>query len=574
MFEKRWLLSIVVLVAIVLTGCAPKTPPPPTVAKATAVEKPTQAAVEPTQAQPAEAERKVVRFIFTQEFDTLSPLYTNMWFSTITQQLWDQWAWEFDDKNVAFPVMVTEIPSIENGGISEDGTTITMKLRDDLVWSDGEPITANDFVFTANMYTEPKNAVAVVSPYDQIDTIEAPDDYTVVMKFKQPFASWLGMLWRGVIPEHILRPVFEKDGTLDNAEWNLAPTVGNGPFVFAEWESGSFARFVRNDKYWGEKPKVDEIFIRFVPDDASQVAALKADDADLGVFISYSDIPSLEEAGLTMITVASGYHEGWYFNLNPDPEKGNPALQDVRVRQALALGFDRFSLCKDLLLGKTVPAATYWDNSPYVDPTIQPYPYDPEQAKKLLDEAGWLDSNGDGVRDKDGVELVLKYGTTTREVRQNTQAVAQQQLGALGVKLELSNYDSDIFFSDYQNGGPAATGELDFFGYSTVSSGFPDPDSSDWLCSELPSDEKPGGVNWTGFCDQDLDALFKKQSTQVDTTERQKTFYEITKMIFDKAYWVGLWQDPDIWAIGSKFQNVKLSGTTPFSNCTEWDLTK
>jgi len=582
MFEKRWLLSVVVLVAIVLTGCAPKTPPPPpasaeatsppTVAEATAVEKPTQAPVEPTQAQPGEAGRKVVRFIFTQEFDSLNPLYTNMWFSTITEQLWDQWAWEFDEKNEAFPVMVTEIPSIENGGISEDGTTITMKLRDDLVWSDGEPMTANDFVFTANMYTEPKNTVAAVYPYDQIDTIEASDNYTVVMKFKQPFAPWLGMLWHGVIPEHILRPVFEKDGTLDNAEWNLAPTVGNGPFVFAEWESGSFARFVRNEKYWGEKPKVDEIFIRFVPDDASQVAALKADDADLGVFISYSDIPALEEAGLTMITAASGYHEGWYFNLNP--EKGHPALQDVRVRQALALGFDRFSLSKDLLLGKTVPAATYWDNSPYVDPTIQPYPYDPEQAKKLLDEAGWLDSNGDGVRDKDGVELVLKYGTTTREVRQDTQAVAQQQLGALGVKFELSNYDSDIFFSDYQNGGPAATGELDFFEYSTVPSGFPDPDSYDWLCSELPSDEKPGGVNWTGFCDKDLDALFMKQSTQVDFTERQKTFYEITKMLFDKAYWVGLWQDPDIWAIGSKLQNVKLSGTTPFFNCTKWDLTK
>jgi hypothetical protein len=125
MFEKRWLLSGFVLVAIVLTGCAPKTPPPPpasaeatsppTVAEATAVEKPTQAPVEPTQAQPAEAGRKVVRFIFTQEFDSLNPLYTNMWFSTITEQLWDQWAWEFDEKNEAFPVMVTEIPSIENG---------------------------------------------------------------------------------------------------------------------------------------------------------------------------------------------------------------------------------------------------------------------------------------------------------------------------------------------------------------------------------------------------------------------------------------------------------------------------
>ncbi len=159
------------------------------------------------------------------------------------------------------------------------------------------------------------------------------------MKFAEPFAPWQGTFWHGILPAHILQPVYDKDGTLDNAEWNRNPTVGCGPYVFKEWESGSFARFVASDNYWLGRPKIDELFIRFVPDDASQVAALKAGDGDLGTFISYSDIPTLQESGVKMVTVFSGYNEGLYFYV--DPEKGHPALQDANVRKAIALAFDR-----------------------------------------------------------------------------------------------------------------------------------------------------------------------------------------------------------------------------------------
>ncbi len=146
-----------------------------------------------------------------------------------------------------------------------------------------------------------------------------------------------------ILPEHILKPVFDKDGTLDNAPWNKAPTVGAGPFVFSEWQSGSFLRFVRNDKYWGKKANLDEIFVRIVPDDAAQVAALKTGDGDLGIFIAYPDIPPLEQAGVKIVSVNSGYSEGWYFNMG---DKGHPALKDVRVRQALAYAIDRFKICQ------------------------------------------------------------------------------------------------------------------------------------------------------------------------------------------------------------------------------------
>jgi len=182
-----------------------------------------------------------------------------------------------------------------------------------------------------------------------------------------------------------------------------------------------------------------------------------------------------------------------------------------------------------------------------------------------------VDSNGDGVRDKDGVELVLKYGTTTREIRMDTQAVLQQQLAEVGIKVELLNFESDIYFGGYADGGPAATGQLDIFEYSN-SPQFPDPDTAEWLCSELPTDEYPDGTNWSLYCDEELDALFQKQATQVDFAEREATFHQITKMIFDKVYWLGLWQDPDIWAVNSRLKNVKFSGTTPFFNIIEWDI--
>lgn len=511
---------------------------------------------------------KIATFIFTQEFDTLNPIYTNMWFSSITGQIWNAYAWAYDENNEPFPQLVTEIPSEENGGISDGGRVITLQLRDDIVWSDGEPITAADFVFSYEMIVSPQNTVSSVFPYDQIASVEAPDEQTVVVTFNEPFAPWLATLWTAILPEHVLRPVFEAEGTLDNAEWNLAPTPSAGPFVFAEWESGSFARFVRNENYWGQAPNLDEIFIRFVPDDASQVAALQAGDADLGTFISYADIPTLEAAGVEIVAASSGYNEGWYFHFG---ENGHEAIQDVRVRQALAMAFDRFSLNQDLLLGLTQPAVTFWDDSPYQDPGLTAWPYDPDRANALLDEAGWIDSNGDGIRDKDGVELVLRYGTTTREIRTDTQAVVQQQLAEVGVGVELFSFESNIFFAGYANGGPFPTGQLDIGQWSSAPS-FPDPATENWLCSEIPTDESPDGGNWSALCDEELDALFQLQATQVDFDERVATFHQISRHMYDNVYWLGVWQDPDVWAYSSRLTNVAISGANPFSQIVEWDV--
>jgi peptide/nickel transport system substrate-binding protein len=514
--------------------------------------------------------RPAATFVFAQEFDTLNPLYTNMWFSQITQQLWDCWAWNYDDQSNPVPLLVTEMPSVENGGISADGKVITLHLRDDIVWSDGEPITSDDFRFTYEMTVDARNAVASVYPYDRLTGVETPDERTVVVTFDEPFAGWQGALWRGLLPAHVLRPVFEAEGTLDNAEWNRKPTVGCGPYVFDRWEPNSFARFVANDEYWRGLPKIEEIRIRFVLDDASVIAALKAGQGDLGTFVDFSQIPTLQQAGLDVGEVFVGSNEGLYFYL--DAQNGHPALQDVRVRQAIALAIDRTAICRDLLLGLAQPAETDWDNTPWVDPTLAPWPYDPERARTLLDDAGWVDSNGDGVRDRDGVELILTYGTTTREIRRAVQDVVRQQLATVGIQVDVLNAESDLFFAGYDQDGPAATGQYDLFQYSQQPLAFPDPDIPEWLCSEIPSDASPEGTNWQAVCDPELDALFRSQATQVDLAQRQQTFYQITRLIHDKVYWLGLWQDMDTWPIGPRLRNVRLSATTPFYSIIEWEL--
>ncbi len=361
MFKK--LVPILLVFVFVLTACGGG----PVATEAPAAEQPQAPAAteapKPTEAPPAAS--KTVTFIWTQEFDTLNYLYSNMWFSSITLQLWNCSAWDFDENNNPQLVLAKEMPSGENGGISADGKVITIKLREDAVWSDGTPLTADDFIFTYKMTVDPANTVASQHPYDKIVSVEAPDKYTVVTTFAEPFAPWQTSIWKSILPAHVLQPVYDKDGNINSADWNRNPTVGCGPFVLDKWESGSFARFIVNEKYWLGRPKLDEIFIRFVPDDASQIAALKTGEGDLGTFISWSDVPDLEAAGIAILQANSGYNEGFYFNLG---EKGHVGLKDVKVRQAIAYGIDRESIVKDLLLGGTPVTSTDWEKTAYADP--------------------------------------------------------------------------------------------------------------------------------------------------------------------------------------------------------------
>jgi peptide/nickel transport system substrate-binding protein len=538
------------------------------------VEKVVTEVVEVTQ----EPELKTITMTFFEEPDTLNAMYSGMWYAGLAMDLFNPGLWMWDNNLEPSLEMAAEFPTKENGLISEDGLTIQVPINPDATWSDGEPVTAHDFVFTNEMILDPGNiAVQSTWPYDTyLESVTAEDDHTLVMKFTEPFAAWATTVFDFVLPEHILRPVYEAEGSIDEAEWNRNPTVVNGAFVLKEWEAASHLIFEANANYWRGRPTVNQINVLVVPDDEAQMAAIKTGDTDIGIFLSYADIPTIEElADVDLVMVLSGYNESWFFNLNTDETaaaNGHPAIQDVRVRQAIGYAVDFDAICQELLYGKTYPPATYWEETPYAYPDAEPYKYNPGKANELLDAAGWVDSNGDGNRDKDGVELILRYSTTAgREVREQTQVVAQQYLADVGIGIEIVNNSYDTMWNSYGQGGPIATGNYDIAEWSDTTD-FPDPNVSQWLCSEIPSDEFPDGGNWYGLCDEDLDALFQAQAIEVDPVKRTELFHQIGQNMSENVYWLGVWHDNDLWTINRRTRLIKISGADPFWNCFEWDL--
>jgi peptide/nickel transport system substrate-binding protein len=575
------LISLVVLASMVLAACGGATPAateePPALTEPPAATEPAATeplATEPPATEPPAANAGTAIITFVQEPTTLNPLYAEQWFSTITTQFWLKGLWSFDPDGQPVPELATEIPSTENGGLSEDGLILTIKLRDDVTWSDGEPVTANDFVFTYEMYMADSNVVSSRYPYeDYVTSVEAPDDQTVVVNFSEPFAGWItGIFQYGAIPEHVLRPVFDSEGTLDTAEWNTAPTVGVGPFVFTEWESASHMVFEANPN-WINPPKLQQVFIRMV-DDAAQEVAILAGDTDIGTFLDWSQADTINDSGVAkFVAQPAGYDEGWYLNFNP--ETTHPAMLDVNVRRAIALATDRQKITQDLLGGQTEPPATFWDSTPpFGNPDLEPYPYDPEEAKRLLDEAGWIDSNGDGTRDKDGVELVLRYIANQRQLRKDVQAVVQQMWTEVGIGAELKNYGDD-YFNGYADGGPQPTGQYEIAEYSDNPDGYPDPDeSASWLCSEVVGEDNPEGGNWQGYCNPELDELLAQQATETDPEARKQLYYQIGQLLYDDVVWIGIWKDPDLWSVSNRLQGVRFSGATPFWNAHEWTISE
>ncbi|MCJ7658615.1 MAG: peptide ABC transporter substrate-binding protein [Anaerolineales bacterium] len=509
-------------------------------------------------------------------------LYSGMWFGQLAIDLMQLSFWQFDDAKDINLELAAELPTKENGGISEDGLTITIPLREDALWTDGTPVTAHDYVFTYEMEMADGNAVQSRYPFDTfVESITALDDYTVQVVMNAPYVGWTVGFDVPFLPKHILEPVFQADGTIDNADWNRDLSVTNGPFKLKEWESASHLILEANDDYWRGRPSLDQIFIRIVPDDEAQMAAIKAGDIDIGVYLTAADKPDIDElTDVELLNSSGGWVESWFFNTiseelgaENDLQPGHVGLQDKLVRRAIVMGFDRAELIDNLFYGLYRIPAVFWYESPYDDTSIEPWPYDPEGAMTLLDESGWVDSNGDGTRDKDGVELVIQYSTTAgNELRESTGLIFQQSMAEIGVGVEILNYSYDVMWNGYGDDGPAARGEYDIVEWSTQGADFPDPNLPDWLCEEIPSADYPAGANWQGVCMEELDDLFAQQAVTVDQEARIQLFHEIEDIMHDEMFWMGVRTDDDFWALNNRLLNVIFSGVDAFWNVYEWDV--
>jgi len=454
-----------------------------------------------------------------------------------------------NERGELVPILAAEIPTTENGGIAADGKSVTWQLQPDVQWADGEPFTAEDVVFTFDFVSNPKVSAATAQYYEAVESVEAIDEHTVKINFKDVTAAWQ-IPFTGqtgvILPQHIFEAANGPDARL--AEANLRP-VGTGPYQVDTQQPGSIT-FKPNPNYRGAVP--DFAAIELVGGLAPYAAArevLSTGAADFAhnLQVEVELLKDLQQDGQGVVdTVFGGLVER--IMLNPtDPfaetESGersslqapHPFLSDVRVRQAIAYAIDRDTITEELYGFTGRPTAQLLvAPRPYASPGTVAYEYDLEKAKALLDEAGWTDSDGDGIRDRDGKNMEVVFQTSVNPVRQKTQTLVKESLEELGIDVDIKRIRVDDFFS----GDPEQTNSINHF-YAdiqayTTGNDHPDPTTylSWWTCDHIATQanqwQEPNNAR---YCNPEYDALLAAAKQELNPEKRAALFQEMDALL-------------------------------------------
>ncbi len=476
-----------------------------------------------------------------------------------------------DENGAPAPELASAVPSLQNGGISPDGTTITYPLRPNMTWHDGQPVTAADVQYTWQAIMQPDHNVATRYGYDRITAVDTPDPLTVVVRFNAPFAPW-ATLFDIVLPQHILANQSDFNGS----PYHQQP-IGFGPFKVTENIKGDHTTYDAFDGYWRSRPKIDRLFIRYFGNTDAELQALQATEIDLAWGVPLSNIPQLQDLssqGIGTLVQPGPAQERYAFNMDHSQV---PLFSDVQLRKALALAVDRQTIVNQLLFGLTKIARGDWDNTPWENTNIGPDPYDPDQARSILDSLGWA-MGSDGIRQKDGQRLSFDNTTTSgNQLRENVQLLVQQNFKDIGVEMNIRNMPTDQLFGSYAAGGVWARGTYQMGGWTTGIN-LPDPDlSSHYLCSEIASDQNPTGGQSYRYCNPQVDALFTQQATELDATKRKALFDQIQQITHDDYMCIWLYDSTAAWGTLTRVLNFENTVRAPFGGffwrAEDWDVT-
>ncbi|MEZ4860474.1 MAG: ABC transporter substrate-binding protein [Caldilineaceae bacterium] len=433
----------------------------------------------------------------------------------------------------------------ESWDVSADGLVWTFHLRDGVVWSDGDPVDAADFKFTYDAIASDLVETPRKSAVEQIESIEVLDPLTIQVTFKEVKCDGLGDLGLGWLPSHLYAADFSD--IMENP-LNEAPAVSAGPFVFQSWNRDENTIMLRNDSYWEGAPLMEGLITKVVPNAGARLAQLKSNEVSA---ISLQPDQIEEAKADPNINIYKFNDDGYdYIGLNladpanPQPgqdEDGNlidqaphPILSDLNVRKAIAHALDYNAIIDSVYLGQgyqvasNVLPAVEWAH----DAAIQPYDYDPEAAKALLEEAGWVDNDGDGIREKDGktLSLTLKTnaGNTTRE---NLGVLVQDQLNAIGFQIDFQAIDFGTLVGELLG----QTFDMVIIGWTGLGS---DPnDDSFW---HTKYDTPDSGFNFVSYHNADIDKLLEEGVAVVGcaAADRAPFYQKIQQQIHDDVPYV------------------------------------
>jgi peptide/nickel transport system substrate-binding protein len=497
----------------------------------------------------------------------------------------------YDEAGNMVPWLATEIPTLDNGGVAEDLTSITWKLKEDIVWSDGTPLTSADVVFSGEYCLDPDMGCNALSSFTDVEGFEALDDYTVKITFTRPKPFPYGPFVGGTAP--IIQAAQFADcmgaKAQECTEQNFYP-IGTGPFSVVEFLANDTILLEANELYRDpNKPFFQEVIFKGGGDAASAGrAVLETGEADYAwnLQVEPEILRAMEAAGQGKLLTGFGNAvERLIVNFtNDDPDLGDnrsiwfdedgdgindnphPFLSDYNVRRALSLAIDR-SVIVQVGYGQAgipgcniVPAPAIYVSTANDECLTQ----NVAEANRLLDEAGWLPGT-DGIREKDGVRLSILYVTSTNSVRQGTQALIKQMWEAIGVETELRNIDSAVFFG----GDPASPDTygkfyMDIQMYTNTFDGT-DAEAymGNWSCDEVSGPENQWlGNNIMRWCEggnAEYQAMLDELAVTVDIERRGELVRAMNDMIVQDYAMIPLVTRGDVSAVQNTLLGVRFN---------------
>ena len=467
----------------------------------------------------------------------------------------------YDQDGNMVPWLAAEIPTVANGGVAEDLTSITWQITPGILWSDGTPLTAHDVVFTSEYCLHPEGGCQQSTSYSDVASVEAVDDLTVKVTFSKPKPFPYGPFVGGESPI-IQKAQFQEcvgAKAPECTEQNFGP-IGTGPFRVTEFRANDVISMEANPNYRDpSKPAFATLTFKGGGDAAAAArSVLETGEFDYAwnLQIDPAILNQMEGAGKGTVVAAFGTAvERLMVNLtNPSPDLGDmrstqdggphPFLTDAAVRRALSVAIDR-NLLSEVGYGSAgkatcnvLPAPAVYASTANDECLVQ----DIAMANRILDDAGWMPGS-DGVREKDGVRLSILYQTSTNPVRQDTQALVKQWWSEIGVETELKNIDAAVFFGGDQS-SPDTFQKFyaDIEMYTNLFNGT-DPETymNNWTCGEIPAPAS----NWLGnnmprYCNADYDALAAELGQTADLGERARIAMAMNDMLVQEGAMIPL----------------------------------
>ncbi len=501
-----------------------------------------------------------LRYGSAYEPDTLNPLFANTQAANDIAYVVYEPIFRYDPDGNFVPAAVTDVPALDNGGISRDGKTITLHFRPGMRWSDGAPYDARDLVFTWHAVMNPRNDTRLQVGWDDIASIELRGNLTARVHLKRVNAGILGTFAVGgagypPLPAHLLQSLPD----INKAPFNGKP-ISSGPFVLTDWVHGSSLEFAPNPYYWRGKPGLNHLTYRFVPNAETLLSEIRTHEVDVYEGVGENQIALLPQiAGITISKRLSANWRRLAFNTR------KPQLADPKVRRAIAEAVDWDGMNQTVFHGYNERAVSDIVPSSWAAPAIAGYPHDVAGARKLLDAAGWR-AGPDGVRAKNGVPLRFSVSTTpSKQSNIQAEVLMQQQLEAVGIGLDIKNYPGSLLFA---HDGPIYTGKYD--SEFTIETNGPDPDNEGlWSGAFLP----PHGTNATYLDDPLVNRASHDALLTYDRAKRKALYQQEESRIHQLVPAVFFYWQNSYSAVNADLKNWQpATYISSFWNCYEWSI--